>query len=165
MAYVYFRRICWFLGLALLQVLVLNHIHVGGYATPFLYVYFILKLDSGVSRNGLMLWAFCLGLFIDIFSSTPGMNAAATVWLAFLRPSLFRLFTSRDIQDTIKPSMATIGVGAFVKYVIAGVLIHHTALMIIEAFSFFDFPIMLLKILTSSLFTVLCILCIDGIKK
>ena len=48
-----------------------------------------------------MLWAFFFGLTIDVFSDTPGMNAAATVLLAFLRPSLLRLFTPRDNQDNL----------------------------------------------------------------
>ena len=33
------HRIEWFLGLVLLQVLVLNHMHIGGYATPFFYIF------------------------------------------------------------------------------------------------------------------------------
>ena len=32
----YLQRIEWFIGLVLLQVLVLNHMHINGYATPFL---------------------------------------------------------------------------------------------------------------------------------
>ena len=71
-------KIFWFIGLVLLQVLILNHIHILGIATPFLYIYFIIKLSSGVSRNVVMLWAFLLGIIIDIFSNTPGMNAART---------------------------------------------------------------------------------------
>ena len=88
----YIHRIGWFVGLILLQVLILNNVHIAGVATPFLYVYFILKFNSGTSRNELMVWGFCMGLAIDIFSNTPGMNAAATVLLAFLRPphSLFQ---------------------------------------------------------------------------
>ena len=80
----YIHRIGWFIGLVLLQVLILNSVHIAGYATPFLYIYFILKFSSGTSRNELMLWAFFFGLTIDIFSDTPGMNAAATVLLAFV---------------------------------------------------------------------------------
>ena len=95
----YIHRIGWFIGLVLLQVLILNNVHIAGYATPFLYIYFILKFSSGTSRNELMLWAFFFGLTIDIFSDTPGMNAAATVLLAFLRPSLLRLFTPRGNQS------------------------------------------------------------------
>ena len=50
----YIHRIGWFIGLVLLQVLILNNVHIAGYATPFLYIYFILKFDSGTSRNELM---------------------------------------------------------------------------------------------------------------
>ena len=63
----YIHRIGWFIGLVLLQVLILNNVHIAGYATPFLYIYFILKFASGTSRNELMLWAFFFGLTIDIF--------------------------------------------------------------------------------------------------
>ena len=72
--------------MVLLQVLILNNVHIAGYATPFLYIYLILKFESDTPRNALMLWAFFLGLAVDVFSDTPGMNAAATVLLAFLRP-------------------------------------------------------------------------------
>ena len=98
----YIHRIGWFIGLVLLQVLILNNVHIAGYATPFLYIYFILKFASGTSRNELMLWAFFFGLTIDIFADTPGMNAAATVLLAFLRPSLLRL-NCCQIPSSVKP--------------------------------------------------------------
>ena len=39
-------RIGWFLLLLLLQVLVFNHIHIMGYATPVPYVYFLLNLPT-----------------------------------------------------------------------------------------------------------------------
>ena len=41
---------------------------IAGYATPFLYIYLILKFESDVPRNALMLWAFFLGLAVDILS-------------------------------------------------------------------------------------------------
>jgi hypothetical protein len=39
----YLHKIGWFVGLVLLQVLILNNVHIAGYATPFLYIYLILK--------------------------------------------------------------------------------------------------------------------------
>lgn len=63
----FLQRVGWFVGLTLLQVLILNHVQIGGYATPFLYIYFILMLNSDTSRNEQLLWAFFLGLTIDIF--------------------------------------------------------------------------------------------------
>ena len=62
----YIHRIGWFIGLVLLQVLILNSVHIAGYATPFLYIYFILKFSSGTSRNELMLWAFFLPFSVPL---------------------------------------------------------------------------------------------------
>ena len=40
----YIHRIGWFIGLVLLQVLILNNVHIAGYATPFLYFYSEIQL-------------------------------------------------------------------------------------------------------------------------
>ena len=151
----YIHRIGWFIGLVLLQVLILNNVHIAGYATPFLYIYFILKFASGTSRNELMLWAFFFGLTIDIFADTPGMNAAATVLLAFLRPSLLRLFTPRDNLD-ITP---------FLKYTTASVFVHSLALLSIEFFSFTSIWLLLLRVISCTLLTLTCILAVEGIRR
>ncbi len=161
----YIHKVLWFLGLALLQVLILNNVHIGGYATPFLYAYFILKFDTGVSRNELMLWGFFLGLTIDIFSNTPGMNTAATVFLAFVRPLLLRLFTPRDIQDSIAPSFRNMGNFSFTEYLITGVFIHHLALLTIELFSFTSVSLLLLRVTLSALLSTVCIMAVEGIRK
>ncbi len=161
----YFKRVEWFAALALIQVLVLNNIHIAGYATPFIYIYLILKMSSGTSRNELMLWGFFLGLVVDVFSDTPGMNAASAVFIAFLRPYFLRLFTQRDSTDEFVPAIKTIGTFSFIKYVIVCVLFHHAALLMIESFSLFDLNTLLIKIGTSTLLTVLCIMGIEGLKK
>ena len=161
----YIHRMGWFVGLVLLQVLILNNVHIAGYATPFLYVYFILKFASGTSRNELMLWAFFLGLAVDVFSDTPGMNAAATVLLAFLRPSLLRLFTPRDNPDSFIPSFKTMGISPFLKYTTASVFVHSLALLSIEFFSFTSIWLLLLRVLLCTILTVTCIIAIEGIKK
>lgn len=165
MGMIYIYKIGWFIGLVLLQVLILNNVHIAGYATPFLYVYLILKFSSDTSRNGLMLWAFLLGLTIDIFSDTPGMNAAATVLLAFLRPVFLRLFVPRDLLETMVPAIHTMGFVPFLKYLVAGVLVHHTLLLTLEFFSFAHLGILLLKIVACTLLTVLCMLAVEGIIK
>lgn len=161
----YLHKIGWFVGLVLLQVLILNNVHIAGYATPFLYIYLILKFESDVPRNALMLWAFFLGLAVDVFSDTPGMNAAATVLLAFLRPSLLRLFTPRDNPDSFIPSFKTMGISPFLKYTTASVFVHSLALLSIEFFSFTSIWLLLLRVLLCTILTVTCIIAIEGIKK
>ena len=99
------KQTLWFLALVLVQVLVFNHIHVAGYATPFIYIYFLLMLNLDTKRNTLLLAGFLLGLVIDMFANTPGMNAAATTLLAFLRPWLLSLFVPRDNTDDRRPGV------------------------------------------------------------
>lgn len=165
MAFNYLHKIGWFVGLVLLQVLILNNLHIAGYATPFLYIYLILKFESDVSRNVLMLWAFFLGLTVDILSDTPGMNAAATVLLAFLRPVFLRLFVPRDTLDGLVPAIYTMGTVPFLKYLVVSVFVHHGMLLTIEFFSFANMGTLLLRIATSTLLTVTCIMAFEGIRK
>lgn len=161
----YIQRIGWFVGLALLQALILNNVHIAGYATPFLYIYFILKFSSGTSRNELMLWAFFFGLTIDIFSDTPGMNAAAVVLLAFVRPFLLRLFTPRDNLDSFVPSFSSMGISPFLKYTVTCVFVHSLALLTIEYFSFSSILLLLLRVALCTLLTVTCVVAVEGIKR
>lgn len=161
----YLHRFGWFIGLVLLQVLILNNIHILGFATPFLYVYFILKFASGTSRNELMLWGFAIGLTVDVFSNTPGMNAAATTLLAFVRPLFLRLFTPRDLLDSIVPSFKTMGIAPFLKFVVLSVFVHHLVLLSIEFFSFTSLPLLLLRVVACTLLTFTCIMAIEGIRR
>ncbi|ADV43158.1 rod shape-determining protein MreD [Bacteroides helcogenes] len=165
MVFNYLHKIGWFVGLLFLQVLILNNVHIAGYATPFLYIYLILKFESDVSRNTLMLWAFFMGLAVDVFSDTPGMNASAIVLLAFLRPVFLRLFVPRDTLDSLVPSIRAMGIFPFLKYLIVSVFVHHGILLAIEFFSFAHIGVLLLRIVASTLLTVTCIMAVEGIRK
>ena len=155
------HQIGWFLGLAMLQVLVLNQVHIVGYATPFLYIYFILKLNTRIGRNALMLWAFTLGLLIDMFGNTPGMNAASATILAFSRTSILRLVTLRDMDEGFRPGFRSMGVSSFLRYIFLASSLFCFVLFLIDTFSFYDLPVLLLKILSSIISTILCILCVE----
>lgn len=162
----YLQKIEWFIGLVLLQVLVLNHMHINGYATPFFFIYFILKYNSGVSRNVLMVWAFLLGLSVDIFGNTPGMNAAVTTMLAFMRGSILRLVTPlRDSTEDFEPGVKAIGVSPFFRYILLCTFLFCAILLVIDTFSFFNLPVLLLKILTDASITIVCILCVEAIRR
>lgn len=77
------KRLLLFLGLLLVQVLVLNHVHLFGYGTPLPYIYFAISFRRGYPKWGVLVWSFLLGLCIDMFSNTPGV-AAASMTLAGL---------------------------------------------------------------------------------
>ncbi len=165
MVQVYFRRVLWFIGLVLLQVLILNNIHIAGLATPILYLYLILKFPSSISRVELLCWGFFLGLVIDIFSNTPGMNAIATTFIAFLRPSIIRLYAPKDVSDEVVPGIRTINLSFYIKYTLTCIVIHTSILLAVEAFSFLSWETLLIKIGLSVALTFIGILAIEGFNK
>lgn len=160
---VYLKRVVLFVVLILLQVLILNNIHIYGYGTPFLYIFFVLIYSSGTGKNILMLWAFSMGLIIDIFSNTPGINAASATLMAFVRNPILNSFTLHDENETFDPGMSSMGISSFIKYVISVTLVFCTCLQLIDSFSFFDPIVLLLKILTDTVITAICILCVDAV--
>lgn len=159
------HRMEWFLGLVLLQVLVLNQMHIGGYATPFFYIYFILKFNSRVGRNELMLWAFTLGLTVDVFGNTPGMNAAVATCLAFFRNSMMQLVTLRDLDEGFRPGIKSLGFSSFFRSSLLSSALFCSLLLLIDTFSFFDLTVLVIKIVTSTLSTMLCIFCAESLGR
>lgn len=57
------------------------------------------------------------------------------------------------------------GLASFLKYLVAGVLVHHALLLTLEFFSFAHFGMLLLRIVTSTLLTVMCVLALEGMVK
>ena len=158
------QNIFRFAILVLFQVLVLNNIQFLGYINPYLYILFILTLPVQMPRWFVLLLAFALGLTIDAFSNTMGMHAFATVLVAFLRNGIIKLFTAIEEGNNPIPSFHTFGVGAYIKYMVTIVIIHHTTLFLLESFTFAHFWILSAKIILSSLVTILLILGIQSIK-
>lgn len=148
-----------FFVLVLVQVLILNNIQVSGLINPYIYILFILLLPFSTPGYLLLLLSFLIGISVDIFSNTPGMNAGASVLLGFVRPGLAKLITSREIiEKGGTPGLKQIGFSSFLKYVMIAVLIHHFFLFYAESFSFSDIPETFLRIILSSIFSIVVIL-------
>ena len=135
-----------FVILLMLQIFILNGMSFLGYATPFVYVYFLLKLPSDTNRNLLILLAFLMGMGIDIFSNTPGVNAAASVFVAFLRPYLINAFVTLDVAENREPSINLFGFQPFLRFSGVFIFIHHTLLLLLESFSLFNLLEVLLRL-------------------
>lgn len=150
-----------FVLLVLLQVLILNRISFLGYGVPFAYIYFIIKLPIGSNKNIVILLSFILGLVIDIFCNTPGINAAAATLTGFVRRPIQGLFFMVDDYDEQTPSLSLLG-GSFIKYAVFLTLIHHIVLISIESFSYFNPKILLLRIGLSTLLTSLLVFAFEG---
>lgn len=161
MSNLYIRNIVRFITLILLQVLVLNHMNLGGYINPYVYVLFILLLPFQINRSLLLLFAFLTGLIIDFFGNTLGLHAAATVLMAFARPGILSFFFKNiEFQSEDEPNIKKLKPGGFLKYAFVSVFIHNSALFLLEVFSFNEFLSTLYRIGLSSLVTTLMIMTI-----
>jgi len=147
-----------FFILILIQVLLMNNIQLGGFINPYLYVFFILMLPLNTPKWLLLILAFLLGLSIDMFSNTAGMHAAASVFMAYLRPYILELLSPREgYEMNHKPTIQHMGTNWFLSY--AGILVffHHLLLFYLEVFRFSEFFSTFFRVILSSAFTLLLV--------
>jgi hypothetical protein len=158
MTLIFLKNIGRFVFLILFQVLILNNIQFSGFINPYFYIYFILLLPFETPRWLLLLSAFCLGISLDAFTNTFGLNAAACVLIAFVRPFVISaISTGTEFMTGHSPSLKNQGVKWFAYYSIILVLVHHFTLFYLEIFRFTEFFQTLFRVLLSSIFTLLII--------
>lgn len=155
-----------FILLVLLQVLLFNNIQFSGYVNPYIYILFILLLPVEIPSWLLLILSFGAGMVIDFYSGSPGMHSSASVLAGFVRPYVLRFISPRDgYEPGANPSMLVYGFRWFLFYTLIIVLVHHTALFYLEVFRFTDFFRTLLRVMLSSLFTILFVLIIEFYRK
>ena len=108
------RNILLFLGLTFLQVMIFDNLRLGNFIHPYVYVLFVMLLPFDTPRWKLIINGFLIGMTIDIFNGTPGLNAASTVLMAYLRPNIINLTTRKsDIDGKTAPSVSEMGMKWF----------------------------------------------------
>ncbi|WP_289158004.1 rod shape-determining protein MreD [uncultured Muribaculum sp.] len=158
-----FQFLLLFIILILLQAIVFNNICLFGVAVPFVFIYFIVHLPVTISSNWLLTLSFLTGLTIDIFANTQGMNSLACTIVAMCRHNILHWYFPREDELTIpEPSIRSLGIEVFSKYLFTFVLFYCTIIFLIESFSFFNIFRLLLRILCSTLLTFLLLLGVDS---
>lgn len=148
-----------FFVVLIVQILVFNNIQFSGYINPYFYVLFILLLPFETPRWLMLISSFLLGLSVDIFSHSYGMHAAASVFIAFLRPSLIRFIHSKKEYETgVLPTMGHLGFSWFISYASLLIFIHHFIYFFLEAFRLSDFLSTFYRIIYSSIATIIVII-------
>jgi rod shape-determining protein MreD len=148
------RNAARFILLVLLQVMVFNNIEIKSYLIPHIYLLFLLLLPFETPKWLLLLLAFFLGLFMDMFAYTIGLHAAACTFVAFLRPTVQNLVGSKqEYVPGIMPGAGTLGFRWFFSYTIILVSAHHLMIYLLEVFSFKEIFITLLHASLNIIFT------------
>ena len=162
------RNIIQFVILFFLLVLaqaICSKICLFNVAVPIIFIYFIIRLPLSLGVNWLMTLSFFIGLVIDIFNTSLGMNALSCVILAISKRPVFRLYFPRedDITDTI-PSIDSLGLSVYFRFMSSLTLIYCALLFGIQAFSLMNIGLTLLRIAASSLLSIILILGIDSLS-
>lgn len=134
--------------LVLAQVIVFNHICLFNVAVPFVFIYLLVRLPLTMPTYQVLTVGFFLGLIIDMFSDTPGMNSLACTVLAMMRKWILHLYFNREDDLTnSEPSIKSLGMDVYLKYVSTFSLFYCTIIFVIESFTFFNVGMLLLRIL------------------
>ena len=156
-----FTTILEFILIALVQILLLNNIHLFGYMQPLLYIWFIILLPNNFPNWLVMILGFSMGFTMDIFSSQLGFHTATATLTATLRPLLLSWFVNSFDNNTFRPSIASMGFISFLGFASIVVITHTLIYFCIESFSFTEIWRLLLKIISSTFISLVLIVICD----
>lgn len=149
--------------LVLAQVMVFNHICLFNVAVPMVFIYLLVRLPITLSVNWMLTIGFFLGLTVDIFSDTYGMNTLACTVEAMMRKPILRLYVPREEDLTRpEPSMYSLGTATYLKYLLTMTLLYCSLIFLIEAFTFFNPVKLLLRIVFSTILSMALMVGIDS---
>lgn len=148
-----------FVLVVLVQLAILNHLHLSLYIHPVFYLFFVIKMPLSLPKWVQLLMGFSLGLTLDIFEGSPGIHSAAAVFIAFVRPYLASFLSpGRDMGPAPEPSVNQFGMQWFATFSFVLLLLHHFSLYFLEEFSFAGFFSSILRMILSTLFSLLLVL-------
>ena len=149
-----FKILFQFIGFILLQVIVFDNIHLFGYVNPYIYIAWVLLYPLKSERGLFLFLSFLLGLCIDFFSNSGGINAASLLFIAYIRfPLLTSLLRKADL-DFLLFHVSNMPFIKLLSYISILVLSHHIVLFSLEYFSFSNIGIILKHTFLSGIFTI-----------
>lgn len=156
---IYLRNFIRFFILVLIQVLVLNNLHLawGGEGsilppyTPFIYPLILLLLPLSTPTWLMMILGFFTGLTIDMFMNTGGIHAAVCVLVSVLRTGILTALLPKRLSEypNLSPGIKNMGWMPFITYCAIVLLIHHFVFYLIEIWSVKNIFYILMKTLVS----------------
>ncbi len=130
------------------QIFLLNRITLFGKYIPVLYPVFVMFYPFFRNKFQFLGLSFILGLSIDAFLGTWGINALATTFIAYFRTLIFR--TSTDTSTDFF-SFQSLQLLQFIVFIFTSIFIHQFIVQYIEFFKLSRFLEILINIIITSL--------------
>lgn len=155
-----------FIVLVLVQVTIFDRVILFSVASPVVYIYFLIRLRMNIGINSLMLLGFLMGLLVDIFADTPGMNALACTILAVSKRPILMAYCPHDDQfNEIIPTLSSLGIWTYTKYLLSMVAVFCLVYFSTEFFSAARLGDILLRTAASTPLSFILILGLDSLIK
>ena len=157
------RNIIRFIFFILVQVFILNTLHLHQFIIPYIYFLFILWLPFSISRYTLLIIGFITGLTLDYFSMQIGVHAAACTLIAYARPFIINILTVKETSEISyrEPSPLSMRWMPYLIYVFILTLLHHTYMTFLQWLQFGNFIDFLIKVFTTTVISMLLIITVE----
>lgn len=139
--------------LIFLQIFIFNNINFEGSINPYPYIIFILLYPPHRNKYVFLALCFILGLGVDIFENTGGINAFASVFIGFFKNKLIRLLSGKTNFEIDEFKFYEFNIVQWIFYLGVLIFAHHVLVFLLENFSLNHLTSVLLKALRSSIFT------------
>ena len=142
------------------QIFVLNNLSISPLVAPMVYVVLLVMMPIESSQWKMLGVGLLLGVLMDITMGTVGLNTLVTLPLAVWRKPLLYAATGLSVisKEEGVPSVKRLGI-RFHRYAITMIILHSLLFYFAEWLSFDNFGTLLLRILCSTL----CSLVLDYI--
>lgn len=147
-----------FIGLILLQVVVFNHLNLFGFINPLIYISWVFLFPFRKNISFLLILSFFLGLSVDFFSDSGGINAAASLFIAFIRLPILKIVLGKSDFEYLLFNLRTVAFSKAIVFITILTVIHHFIVFGLAYFSFQEFFSIVSKTLLTSIFTILIII-------
>jgi len=152
------KQIGRYILVMLLQVLLFDQLQLWGACHPYIYLLCLLMMPITLPPIADMLIGAGIGLVMDMFCNSLGVHTASCISIMFIRPYLLGVILNDKDRLNEQVSLRSIGMEAFIKYVVILVLVHHLTVFSLAAWSWYHIGFVLLETLVSSAITIFVII-------
>jgi len=138
------------------QVFVLNNLSISPLVAPMVYIVILLMMPIEFSQWKMLGAGLLLGVVMDLTMGTAGLNTLVTLPIAFFRRPLLYALTGLSPMSKEEgiPTIKRLGV-RFHRYFAIVIVLHSLLFYFAEWLSFDNFGTLLLRILCSTLCSLL----------
>jgi rod shape-determining protein MreD len=144
-----------FVSLLLIQVLILNHVNLFGFINPMIYIIWVFLFPLRKNKTLFLILSFLLGLSVDFFSDSGGINAAATLFIAYYRLPILKAILNKSDIDYLLFNLRGISFGKAFTFILTLTFIHHFIIYSLEYFSFSSVSTILSNTFSTGIFTII----------